>query len=79
MDRFHVSGLAAVASRRTVLGRPVLGTRPYILMLTLEIQHSGKHPTTNGSRSRNSSVSFLDRYGMKIGSAPGIRHNDRSA
>ena len=75
MDRFHVAGW-----RRWLLVEPLseaatLGTGVLLLLLALSIP--AYRQTNDGDWLRKSelAVTFLDRYGNKIGSR-GIKHND---
>ena len=75
MDRFHVSGW-----RRWLLVEPLaeaatLGAAGLLLMFSLSIPAYRQTTDGNWLKKSDLAVTFLDRYGNKIGSR-GIKHND---
>ena len=75
MDRFHVSGW-----RRWLLVEPLdematLGAGALLLMLSLSVPAYRQTSEGDWLKKSDLAVTFLDRYGNKIGSR-GIKHND---
>jgi penicillin-binding protein 1A len=75
MDRFHVSGW-----RRWLIVEPLseaatLGAGALLLMLSLSMQAYLQTSDKDWLKKSDLAVTFLDRYGNKIGSR-GIKHND---
>ena len=75
MDRFHVSGW-----RRWLLVEPLdelatLGAGGLLLMLSLSVPAYRQTADGDWLKKSDLAVTFLDRYGNKIGSR-GIKHND---
>ena len=75
MDRFHVSGW-----RRWLIVEPLdelatLGAGAFLLMLSLSVPAYRQTSEGDWLKKSDLAVTFLDRYGNKIGSR-GIKHND---
>jgi penicillin-binding protein 1A len=75
MDRFHVAGW-----RRWILIEPLseaatLGTGALLLMLSLSLAAYRQTADGDWLKKTDLAVTFLDRYGNKIGTR-GIKHND---
>ncbi len=74
MDRFHVSGVKRLAVEGASEGL-TLGTVGAVVLLALAVPAFRETSDDDWLKRSELAVSFLDRYGQKIGER-GIRHND---
>jgi penicillin-binding protein 1A len=74
MDRFHVTGTKRLANEAVSEGL-TLGCVGAVLMLALAVPAFRETTDEDWLKKSELAVSFLDRYGNKIGER-GIRHND---
>ncbi len=74
MDRFHVAGVKRVAVEGVSEGM-TLGTVGLVALLALAVPAFRETSDDDWLKRSELAVSFLDRYGQKIGER-GIRHND---
>jgi len=74
MDRFHVSGIRRIAVEG-LSEAATLGTGAAVLLLALAIPAFDETSDEDWLKRSELAVTFLDRYGNKIGER-GIKHND---